>query len=153
MTAACITFDEIESRAASTVALTLHLRRVRAWFFAFTLGAPGLSILDNKLSDLVKTLNCGILERASDEQLKELSELLRPLHFQLLKLPELVAQGGLDRFVIIRNRIRSIENRTEDVESILENVYLALNPDFRSAVSLAVEKLRPGVEDCATLFG
>lgn len=147
MTAACPTFEEISSRAETTVAWAIHARRVRDGLLAVTIGTPVLGYLAHKLRQLNTTLKSGVLERLTDEQLKELAELLKQLDVYLAGIEKSAKDGGAFELPLLRISVRSIQGNAEDLRSILENIYLALDPSFHKAVSSAIDKLKLGVEE------
>jgi len=152
MTAACVTFEQIESSAASTVAWAIHARRIRDGFVALTFGAAILAYFAHKLEKLVITLRSGALSNLSDEQLIELAELLKQLNGYVLRLGPDFAASGVTEYSFLKPSIQSIQDSAEDLESILENIYLALDPGFHKAVSSAIDKMNLGVEARATLL-
>lgn len=152
MTAGCITFEELESRTESSVALAIHARHVKDSVFAYTLGYFLLSFLASKVSDLRDRLKTPNLEKCNDEQLTELAELLKQLARWLSKLTDDAATVGLRNFIVLRKPLKRIEECADDFESIVENIYLAINPEFHTVATSAIDKLSAGAEDCATML-
>lgn len=149
MTAACITLDQIESRTATSVALAIYVRRARDGFVAVTLGRPLLALLVYRLNQLKVPLRSGTLEKLSDKELNEVAGLLKQLNSSLMRLAqdeELRSHGSL------KGALQSIQENIEDFESILENIYLTLDPGFHKGVSSAIDKLKLGVEERAAVL-
>jgi hypothetical protein len=146
------TFEEIESRAESTMAVAIFARQARDGLLAYTIGAPLLHFLVAKLDSLYRDLRTASLDTCDEKQLHEIADALRDLDKVLLKLVDAGRDSRLNSFRTLRNLLAKIEARTEDLESIIENINLAANPAFHKVVSSAIEKLELGVEDRATLL-
>jgi hypothetical protein len=151
MTAGCITFEDIESRAESSVALAIHARHIKDGLLAHTVGYLVFSVLAYKVNDLSSRLQTPVLEKCNDAQLSELADLLKQLVVRLVRITTQAEESDLERYAILRKPLQRIENSIEEFDSIIENVYLAINPDFHKAVSSAIDKLHLGVEESATL--
>lgn len=148
MTVACAAFDQIESLTATSVALAIYARRARDGVLAFTVGRPLLALLNFRLNQLKIPLRSGALERLTDEQLKELAPLLKQLRTCLIRL---MADEGLRAHGSLGTSLRAIQESAEDFESIVEDIYLALDPEFHTAVNSAIVKLDFGFEERATV--
>ena len=148
MTAACTTFDQIESRTATSVALAIYTRRVLDGFVATTLGRPLLLALGYRLAKLMGGLKSDALDKLTNEQLNEIGGLLKQLFTCLVRL---VRSEELQSHRSLRSSVRRIEENIEDLESVIENIYLALDPRFNSAMTSAIEKLGLRVEADATM--
>lgn len=141
MTAASITLDQIESRTAVNLALASYVRRWRDGLISDVFGKLLFSVLVRRLDQLKTPLHSGFLDKLSDDQLREFSGLLKQLICALARVAEESA-----------SKRPLIEENIEDFESILENIYLALDPGFQKAVSSAIDGLNLGVEERATLL-
>jgi hypothetical protein len=148
MAADCTTFDQIESRTATSVALAIYSRRVRDSIVAIALGNPLLKVLNLRLSQLKIPLRCGALEKFSPEQLSEVAVLLKSLNASLRRLDD----SGFNSHRYVRAQLDKVAENVDDFESILENIYLALDPGFKKAVSSAISKLNIGVEESAAML-
>lgn len=144
MSAACITLDQIESRTATSVVLAIYAKRLRDSFVAVTLCRPLLALLNLRLNQLRTPLKSGALDSLSPEQLSEVAALLKGLNSCLARLTE---DGEIRSHVALKGALQSIEQSIEDFDSILENIYLALDPAFHGAVSSAIERLKLGIEE------
>jgi len=144
MSAACITLDQIESRTATSVVLAIYAKRLRDSFVAVTLSWPLLALLNLRLNQLRIPLKSGALDSLSPEQLNEVAALLKGLNNCLVRLTE---DGEIRTHIALKGALQSIEQSIEDFDSILENIYLALDPAFHGAVSSAIERLKLGVEE------
>ena len=85
----------------------------------------------------------------SPEQLNEVAALLKNLNNCLVRLTE---DGEVRSQKALKNALQSIERSIEDFDSILENIYLALDPMFAGAVSSAIGRLNLGVEERVTVL-
>lgn len=148
MTAACTTFDQVEYRAATSVALANRARHVRDGFVAAILGKFLLALLTHKLDQLRQSLRSGSLDKLNQDQLQEVAALLKQLITSLLRLIE---DSELRSHAFLTADLAEIEEKVEGFESILENIYLALDPEFKIAVSSAIDQLRLGVEESAAV--
>jgi len=152
MTPGCITFEEIESRAESTLALAIHARRAKENVLAHTILFPLLVFLNRKLNELTHGLSVASLEKCNDEQLREVADLLKQVHVWLEKLLLGAEQSEMYRFKVIQKQFKRIANGCEDLESIVENIHLAINPTFHKVVSSALAQLTVGVDENADLL-
>ena len=143
MSADCITLDQIESRAATSLALAAYVRRVRDCFIAVSLAWPLLSVLNARLGQLTKALRSGSLDKLPDEDLKEIASLLKQLNSALVRLAQ---DAELGSHKSLRGALESLQDSADDFESIIENIYLALDPGFHRAVDSAVDALQLRVE-------
>lgn len=151
MTAGCITFEEVESRAESTVALAIFARRVQEGFWAHAVGVPLLHFLNTKLDDLKLRLSTPFLDKLNDDQMLELSDLLKQLHARLERVVSVSRQSRLDKYKHVKKNLDRIEDSAEDFESIVENIHLAVNPTFHNVVSSAISKLKTEVGESAAM--
>ena len=81
-----------------------------------------------------------------------MAELLKQLNSYVLRLGQEFRASGVTEYSFLRPSIHSIQNSAEDLESVLENIYLALDPGFHKAVSSAIDKLSLGVGERATML-
>jgi len=151
MNAGCITFEDLESRTESTVALAIHARHIKDGILAHTVGYLLLAVLSRKVANLNKHLRTPELEKCTDEQLSNLADLIKQLIARLAKIVSHIRQSDVNNFTIVERQLDKIEDNIEDLESIVENIYLAVNPEFHNVVSSAIRKLGIGVEERATL--
>jgi len=152
MTAGCITFEQIESRAESTLALAIYARRAKENVLAHTVLLPLVAFLNRELDKLTTALKTPAVETCNDEQLTEIADLLKQIHTFLGKLLFGAEQSNLYRFKAVRKQFKRIEDRCEDLESIIENIHLAINPTFHKVVSSALAQLNVGADENATLL-
>lgn len=148
MTADCITLDQIESRAATSQALASYTRRLRDGIIAATICRTLLKILNSKLEQLKFPLRKGALDRLSPDELAEVATLLKALNIQLLRMAD---DSVLRSYRSLNKELEKVCESVEDLESILENIYLALDPVFHETMGSAIEKLDLGVEQRAAL--
>jgi len=122
---------------------------MRDRFVAVTLAWPLLALLNLRLNQLKAPLKSGALDGLSPEQLNEVAALLKNLNNCLVRLTE---DGEVRSQKALKNALQSIERSIEDFDSILENIYLALDPMFAGAVSSAIGRLNLGVEERVTVL-
>jgi hypothetical protein len=137
------------SGTASSLALANRARRVRDGFVASTYGKFLLVFLNRKLHELREPLRSGALEKLSQEELQEIAGLIRQLIAGLNRLSddaELKSHKGLE------SALQVIAGNIEGFQSILESIYLALDPEFKVAISSAIGQLKLGVEERAALL-
>lgn len=152
MTASCITFEEIESRAASTLALAIYARRAKEHVLAHTVLLPLVAYLNRDLNKLTIALKTPSVEACNDQQLVELANLLKYIHAFLGKLLLGAEQSNAYRFKAVQRQFKRIDDRREDLESIIENIHLAINPTFHKVVSSALAQLDVRVDENAALL-
>lgn len=152
MTAGCITFEEIESRAASTLALAIYARRAKEHVLAHTVLLPLVAYLNRDLNKLTLALKTPSVEACNDQQLVELANLLKYIHAFLGKLVLGAEQSNVYRFKAVQRQFKRIDDRREDLESIIENIHLAINPTFHKVVSSALAQLDVRVDENAALL-
>jgi hypothetical protein len=131
------------------MALAIYARRARDRFVATIVGKPLLIFLRSQLSRLKTPLRLGALDNLNDEQLNELACMLKQLNTSLTRV---VDDSNLRSYATLRNVRAGIQQDIEDIESIVENIYLVLDPTFHKAVSSAIDSLNLGVEERAALL-
>jgi|HubBroStandDraft_4_1064222.scaffolds.fasta_scaffold386375_1 hypothetical protein len=151
MTTAIITFEEIEARTENTVAFAIFAKRIRDHVQAFTIGALFLPFFANRLTGLSRALKSGVLDNCSDEQLRELAELLKQLNSQVLKLNAEANASGISSVSTVSGALHRISESSEDFKDILEGIYLTLDPSFNKVMSNAVDRLNLGVKESASV--
>lgn len=150
MTAAAITFEQIEDRAEDSLALTIWAKRASDTALAVVVGNTLVAILSVSLKKFDRVLATEALERLSQEQLKELAGKLKEL---LPRLTRLCSElRSIQKYkLLVPSLINSVCETTENLESVLENISFALRPDFHNAVSSAIDRLGVGAETSATV--
>src|SRR5258706_15867740 len=124
MLPATLTFKEIEARTETTVAFAIFAKRIRDHVQAFTIGSLVLPFFARRLEKLSRGLKSGVLDNCTDEQLRELAELLRHLNSQVMKLGEEAETSGIKNVGTVRGSLLRIRESGEDFKDILEGIYL-----------------------------
>lgn len=144
---ATITFDEMERNADRTLAVALWARHVSGWISGIVLFAA----LHGALRALLRSLSAGTrLTTLSDAQAAELASRLREIHEQLSHVLNHRGMQILRAKPIFSKLISSLEEDTEDLYDIIENLVLAADKDFRSLISDCVQHL-PSAEPVGRL--
>jgi len=150
MTAACITFEQIEDRAENSLALAIWAKRVSATALAFVVGNGLMAFLATSLKNLDQVLTTEALERFSPEQLRDLASKLKELLPRLTRLCAGIQSSPMNK-LLLPGLIKDICETAENLESALENIQFALRPEFHDAVSSAIDRLRLGAETSASM--
>ncbi len=138
MPAATVTFDQMERRADRTLAVVLWAKHVKN----VAEGAALFKILELVLRSLVHSLSADEkLSSLPDQQAQELMSKLEELHAQLVSVLDHHVTLSLSRKFLFRNSIRNIEENTEDLCDLLENLALSRNSDFRALVADCVKSI------------
>ena len=133
-----LTFDQMERSADRTLAVVLWAKHVKH----VTEGVVLFAILNQLLRSLVQSLSADDkLNSLSEPQVKELTSRLREIHEGLLQVLEHNAMCLLKRKALFKGSIVSIEESTEDLSDIIENLVLSCNSDFRAIVADAVQSI------------
>jgi hypothetical protein len=148
MTTECLTLDKLGTNIDGSVWLAITARKLRERIIAATVGKAVLRALNKRLDEVYTPLRSGVLDRLTDDQLIELSSLLKNLNIYLLKLNN---DQDISSHRSLQGELEKISDSVENFESIRENIHLALDPRFKKAVSSAIEKLNLGVLNVATM--
>jgi hypothetical protein len=140
MTAACPTFDQIENRTESTLALVIWAKRASDTTLAVVAGNMLLALLSHYLRRLDEVLSTKVLEQFSNEQLADLATKLKELLSRLVPLCSRIESSHAQKF-LLPHLVSRVCKSTEDLESTLENISFALRPEFRDVISAAIDKL------------
>lgn len=133
-----ITFDQMERNADRTLAVALWARHVSGVISCITLFA----ILHTTLRGLLRSLRGGErLASLSGKQSVELADKLRELHSHLAYVLDHRGMCILRTKPIFSRLIASLEEDTEDLYDVIENLVLSNNREFRSLISDCVESL------------
>jgi N-acyl-D-aspartate/D-glutamate deacylase len=140
MSAAAITFDQMERTADKTLALA----GVAAWakharvriFCSFV-----LQMVHKSLAHLVEALTPEHLEVLTDEQALDLTKKLQHVHCYLTELLERAESKNLSRSFLFRDTLIGIDELTEDLGDIIEDLVLSNDQEFRSLLGECVDGL------------
>jgi hypothetical protein len=152
MTSACLTFDEIESQTVSAMALAFRARQIKDGLLSATISIPLLLLLANRSNKLHELLRSGVLDKMSDDQLKNLACRLLDFNRALKRVSDHAEVTGIGRHHLVKPALQRIRENLDNFDSTIENIYLALDPAFREAIDLAVDKLNLGVEERAAVL-
>jgi hypothetical protein len=140
MTAACITFEQIENRTENSLALAIAAKRASQNALAAVTGNAILLLLAASLRNLVEALSTESLERMTEGQLNALSVRLGELLPRMKALCSAINRTH-SRRLLWPTLVSTVRDTTEELESVLENIRFALRPDFQHAINSAVGRL------------
>jgi hypothetical protein len=133
-----ITFGQMERSADRTLAVALWARHVSGLITC----ATWFAVLHIALRGLLRSLSTdGRLNTLTDTQAMELVGRLRELHSQLMYVLDHRGMQKLKSRPVFPRFINSLEDDTEDLYDIIENLTLSNNKEFRSLISDCVQHL------------
>lgn len=139
---ATLTFDQMERRADRTFAVALWTRHVRSWLGCVV----SFAILHYTLRTLLHSVDAtGQLTALKEDQASELADKLRGVHAQLMYVLDLPEMADLKKKTIFSSFIGSLEEDTEDLYDVIENLAFSTNREFRSLISDCVQHLSSSV--------
>lgn len=137
MSTQAITFDQLERSADNTLAWVLWAKAAKN---ALTC-ALIMAILSRLLQSFVASLTPQRLTALSPEQAKDFKGRLQELHGHLMMLLRHRSCDVLRSSALFRSSILRLEDSSEDVGDIIEDLVLANNPQFTNLVGDCVEAL------------
>jgi len=137
MSTATIAFDQIEREADQTLAIVLWAKHVRYALLCAAL----MQVLSRALRGLVRSLSAEKLDMLSFEQTVDLKKKLSEVYSGLEGFVTFYGVQRMKASILYRRSIEDIEERTEDLSDIIEELELAGNKDFRSLLSECVEDI------------
>ena len=133
-----LTFDQMERNADRTLAVALWSRHVTGLVAC----VPWFGILHTTLRWLLRSLARGNhLGSLTDEQVSELAAKLREVHAQLTFLLDHRAMRSLKAKPLFSRFIDSLEEDTEDLYDVIENLVFSNSREFRSLLGDCVQHL------------
>jgi hypothetical protein len=135
-----ITFEQIEHRTESSLALAIWAKQASATVLAFLVCNTILGILSSTLKDLDGSLTTENLDGFTDEQLRDLALKLKELVPRLKELCLQVESPAANR-ILYTPFVEGVCKATDNLDSSLEDISFALRPDFHDAVSSAINGL------------
>lgn len=137
MTATTATFDEIERNANRARAYALLAQTSnRLW-----VGTILLWKLSRKLKGFVKLLTPELIEAVPSTRLKEMTASLQELHRLLVSLTAPQEARALATMPVLDSTIKSLQESTEDLGDIIEDLVLANNPEYQGLVAACAASL------------
>lgn len=137
MSTPAITFDQIERNADRTLAIVLLAKQAKNYATGLVLFAA----LHQLLRSLIRSLSNEKMNSLSDEQAKELTATLQQIHAQLVGIIDHDSTCSLKRKSLFKPLIDGIEENTEDLCDIIEDLVLSCNQNFRTIVSDCVQSI------------
>ena len=137
MSAAAITFDQIECRADRALAFTLWAKHARS----FVACVAGTALLNQIMKALIGSLTPEHVNSLSTNQVVELTKKLQELHGLL---NQLLTMRGIERArsaPILGSLIRDLDDHAEDLGDIVEDLVLSERPEFRSLLTECMEDI------------
>ena len=101
-----------------------------------------LTAIDRALDQLLNTLTPKRLETLTPEQTKWLLARLQELHRLLAEFSRSSEAESIARLPIVSGYVSNLQNKTEDLDDIIEDLVLVNNEDFKNLIS-----------DCASSIG
>jgi hypothetical protein len=140
MRTATLTFDQMECSADRTLAVVLWVKHAKNLAVCVIL----LALLNEILRAFIRSLSVsGKLDSLSDEQAAELNTKLREIHQQLAKVLDHNTICLLRRKAMFKWFINQLEERSEDLSDIIENLALSCNSEFRAMIASCVKSVSP----------
>ena len=136
---ASITFDQLEGRADRTLAVALWAKHVKN----VVLCAFMMQVMNTTLKGLVASLTPERLDALTHEQASDLKKKLQNLHGQLSQLLTYPPVHELANRRLYKSAIAGLENSTEDLFDVIENLVLSENRDFRELLFECASEVKP----------
>ena len=137
MTNPAITFDEMEREADRTFALALWAKHASLFSQVVML----LTLISWALRGLVRSLSPDRLNSLSTEQAIDLAKRLQETHEVMNQLSRVTDIHRLSERAVIGPLLRSVQDSTENLGDIIEDLLLAENESFRQLVATSVQNL------------
>jgi hypothetical protein len=137
MSTSTITFDQIEREADQTLAIVLWAKHIRIALLC----AVFMQALSRVLRGLVRSLSAEKLDTLSPEQIIDLKKKLSEVYSGLEGFVNFYEVQRMKASILYRGSIEDLEERTEDLSDIIEELELAGNKNFRSLLSECVEDI------------
>jgi len=137
MSTSAITFDQMERQADRTYALVLWTKH------ASVVGrmAMLLTIVSWALRSLIRSLSSERLESLSSEQAIELTKRLQETHQLLAYLSRMADIHRMSQAPVIGPLLCNLQESTEDLGDVIEDLVLSENEQFRHLVADCVNTL------------
>lgn len=141
MHTATLTFETMERRADRTRGMVLFAKHVRHQ----VVGAVLFAALNIALKRLLAPVSkAEFLNSLSREQVEKLTSHLQEMHHDLNSMLNHPVMYALKRKLLFGRMISELEEKTEDLYDVIENLTLSENPEFRMVIADCVEKLSIG---------
>jgi hypothetical protein len=137
MTTSAITFDQMERRADRTFALALWAKHASAAGQLVMM----TTLISWALKGLLRSLSPERLESLYGEHAIELTKRLQETHGILTHLSRTAEIHHVCERPVIGPLMRSVQESTEDLGDIIEDLILSENKDFRSLVATSSKTL------------
>jgi hypothetical protein len=138
MTTSAITFDQMEREADRTFALALWAKHASLFGQVVML----LTLVSWALRGLVRSLSStDRLNSLTTEHAVELTKRLQETHEVLTQLSRMTDIHRLTERPVVGPLLRSVQDSTEDLGDIIEDLLLSENKEFRRLVASSVQTL------------
>src|ERR1700736_5110825 len=137
MTATAATFDEIERDANRARAYALLAQTSKQLW----VGTILLWELSRKVKGFVKRLTPELIEAVPSQRVKEITANLQELHRLLVFLSSSQEARALTTMPVLGSMIKSMQENTEDLGDIIEDLVLANNPEYQGLVAACAASL------------
>jgi hypothetical protein len=137
MTTSAITFDQMEREADRTFALALWAKHASVFGKVVML----LTLVSWALRGLVRSLSPDKLNSLATEHALELTKRLQETHEVMTQLSRMTDIHRLSERPVIGPLLRSVQDSTENLGDIIEDLLLSENEEFRGLVGSSVQIL------------
>jgi hypothetical protein len=137
MTTSAVTFDEMEREVDRTFALALWAKHASLFGQVVML----LTLLSWALRGLIRSLSSDRLDSLSTEQAVELTKRIQETHEVMTQLSRITDIHRLSERRVIGPLLRSVQDSTENLGDIIEDLLLSENETFRQLVATSAQTL------------
>jgi hypothetical protein len=152
-TASVRMFGEIESTANRALAYAILLSQAA---HAYITAIHRSHELVNALEQLIRLLTPESLSRLTPEQKKWLTPRLQEIHGHLVTCSRSNEATMLSRLPVLGGLVTKIQDATEDLDDVIEDLVLADDVDFRNLIQACERNLNvpegesvAGMQDCS----
>lgn len=137
MTTSAITFDQMEREADRTFALALWAKHASLFSQVVML----LTLVSWAVRGLVRSLSPRQLNSLSTEHALDLTKRLQEIHEVMTQLSRMTDIHRLSERPVIGSLLQSVQNSTEDLGDIIDDLLLSENEEFKRLVASSVQTL------------
>ena len=137
MSAACITYDELESRADKALAVTLWAKHAKYFVAAVAI----LTFVDQVTKSLISSMTPERLDHLSKEQTIELTKRLQELHAAMIRVLTMRGSDGARKAPIIGGLLNNLDAHAEDLGDIIDDLVLSEKEEFRSLLAECIQDI------------
>jgi hypothetical protein len=131
MAATSMMFGEIETSTNRALAYAILASQAAHAYITAIYSSRELA---NALGALIKVLTPENLARLTEDQKKWLTPRLQEIHGHLVTSSRSSEAARLSRLPILGSLVTRIQDETEDLDDVIEDMVLANDPDFRNLI-------------------